>query len=294
MTQFQFGLEGKHILVIGGGQGMGEATVRLLSEQGCNVAIVDLDRQRAQTVASAVQGKGIRAYPLACDVTDEAALVEAIARIEREFAPLDGMATIVGMAGWARVVEMTTEVWDKDHNRNLRYFFVAAREVGRSLLKRGASGSIVAVASVDGIRSAPNHAAYGAAKAGLISLAKTMAAEWGDNGIRVNVVAPGGIVTPRLPLTDPAAERESMALLPMRKRGTVEDIAKAIVFFLSDMSPYVTGQTLAVDGGYSLAPSSTKTCGPPLYEFSWPWLYSFCLLIPVILASDTRPSPCSD
>jgi NAD(P)-dependent dehydrogenase (short-subunit alcohol dehydrogenase family) len=247
----QFGLDGKHILVLGGGQGMGEATVRLLASLGCNVAIVDLDMQRAQNVADAVRGHGVSAYPLALDVTDEAALVEGIARVEREFGPLDGMATIVGMAGWAKVVEMTTETWDRDHNRNLRYFFVAAREVGRSLLRRGAPGSIVAVASVDGIRSAPNHASYGAAKAGLINLAKTMAAEWGDDAIRVNVVAPGGIVTPRLPLTDAAAERESMELLPMRRRGTVEDIAKAVVFFLSDLSPYVTGQTLAVDGGYT-------------------------------------------
>jgi NAD(P)-dependent dehydrogenase (short-subunit alcohol dehydrogenase family) len=246
-----FGLEGKRILVIGGGQGMGEATVRLLASLGCNVAIVDLEIERAQKVAAAVSGGGVETFPLALDVLDEAALVAGIAKVEGEFGPLDGMATIVGMAGWASVAEMTTETWDRDHQRNLRYFFIAAREVARSLLKRKAHGSIVAVASVDGIISAPNHASYGAAKAGLINLAKTMAVEWGDDGIRVNIVAPGGIVTPRLPLTNPAAERESMALLPMRRRGTTDDIAKAIVFFLSEMSPYVTGQTLAVDGGYT-------------------------------------------
>jgi NAD(P)-dependent dehydrogenase (short-subunit alcohol dehydrogenase family) len=248
-----FGLEGKRILVIGGGQGMGEATVRMLAGLGCNVAIVDLELARAQRVADAVKGEGVIAYPASFDVTDEKQTVDGIARIEQEFGSLDGMATIVGMAAWATVADMTTEIWDQDHNRNLRYFFIAAREVARSLLKRGAPGSIVAVASVDGIRSAPNHASYGAAKAGLISLAKTMAVEWGDNGIRVNVVAPGGIVTPRLPLTDPAAEREAMSLLPMRRRGETSDIAKAITFFLSDMSPYVTGQTLAVDGGYTAA-----------------------------------------
>jgi NAD(P)-dependent dehydrogenase (short-subunit alcohol dehydrogenase family) len=246
-----FGLEGKHIMVIGGGQGMGEATVRLLASLGCNVAIVDVDIARAEHVAREVRKDGLSVYPTSFNATIEAEVVEGIARIEREFAPLDGMATIVGMAAWAQVVDMTCETWDLDHNRNLRHFFLAAREVARSLLKRGASGSIVAVASVDGIISAPNHASYGAAKAGLINLAKTMAVEWGDNGIRVNIVAPGGIVTPRLPVTNPAAERESMALLPMRRRGTVDDIAKAIAFFLSDLSPYVTGQTLAVDGGYT-------------------------------------------
>ena len=248
-----FGLEGKRVMVIGGGQGMGEATVRLISALGGNVAIVDLELERAQRVAGDVRSEGVNAFPVSFDVTDETAVVNGIARIEREFGPLDGMATIVGMAAWAPVVDMTSEIWDRDHNRNLRYFFIAAREVARSLLKRDAPGSIVAVASVDGIRSSPNHASYGAAKAGLISLAKSMAVEWGDNGIRVNVVAPGGIVTPRLPLTDPAAERESMSMLPMRRRGTVQDIAKAIVYFLSDLSPYVTGQTLAVDGGYTAA-----------------------------------------
>ncbi len=232
---------------------MGEAAVRLITELGGHVAIVDLEPERAQRVANDVRSKGVEVFPISFDVTDETSVIEGIARVEREFGPLDGMATIVGMAGWAPVVDMTSETWDRDHHRNLRYFFIAAREVARSLLKRGAPGSIVAVASVDGIRSAPNYASYGAAKAGLINLAKTMAVEWGDDGIRVNVVAPGGIVTPRLPLTDPAAERESMSMLPMRRRGTVQDIAKAIVYFLSDMSAYVTGQTLAVDGGYTAA-----------------------------------------
>jgi NAD(P)-dependent dehydrogenase (short-subunit alcohol dehydrogenase family) len=248
-----FGLAGKRIMVIGGGQGMGEATVRLIASLGGSVAIVDLEQERAQRVAGEVRTEGVKAFPISFDVTDEAALVNGIAQIEREFGPLDGMATIVGMAGWAPVIDMTSEIWDRDHHRNLRYFFIAAREVARSLLSRRAPGSIVGVASVDGIRSAPNHASYGAAKAGLINLAKTMAVEWGDEGIRVNVVAPGGIVTPRLPLTDPAGERESMSLLPMRRRGTVQDIARAIVYFLSDLSPYVTGQVLAVDGGYTAA-----------------------------------------
>ncbi len=145
---------------------------------------------------------------------------------------------------------MTNEVWDRDHSRNLRYFFIAAREVARRMLEREAPGSIVGVASVDGLRGSPMHAAYGAAKAGLINLVQSMAVEWSGRGVRANVVAPGGIVTPRLPLSDPERERQAMAMLPMHRRGEVDDIAKAVAFFLSDMSPYVTGQTLAVDGGY--------------------------------------------
>lgn len=232
---------------------MGEATARLLASLGCNVAVLDLEIERAERVAQALLEAGVSAFPVAVDVTDETATEAAIDRVEREFGPLDGMVSIVGMAGWGTLLEMTAETWDRDHRRNLRYFFFAAREVARRLVERKAPGSIVAVASVDGLRSAPNHAAYGAAKAGLINLVKTMATEWAEAGIRVNCVAPGGIVTPRIPLGSPEREREGMARVPMKRRGTVDDIAKAAAFFLSDMSPYVTGQTLAVDGGYTAA-----------------------------------------
>lgn len=246
-----FGLEGKRIMVLGGGQGMGEATVKLLASLGASVAVVDLEPERAERVAAEVAQTGAAALPFAVNVTDDDALVETIARVGRELGPLDGMATVIGMAGWSPIAEMELETWDADHRRNLRYFFLAAREVARSLLQREAPGAMVCVASVDGIVSAPNHAAYGAAKAGLINLVKTMAVEWSGRGIRVNAVAPGGIVTPRIPFAGKEVERKSMALLPMQRRGTVEDIAKAAAFFLSDLSPYVTGQTLAVDGGYA-------------------------------------------
>lgn len=250
MEKSLFGLEGRHILIIGGGQGMGEATARLLARLGCHLTLLDLEIERAERVCEAVRQEGVQAWAIAADVTDEAQVVAAMARIEREFAPLDGMAAIVGMAGWSTLVEMTTETWDRDHNRNLRYFFVAARELARSLLARKAPGAMVAVASVDGLRSAQHHGAYGAAKAGLVNLVRTMAAEWTGDGIRVNCVAPGAIVTPRIPLGPEEQEREAMALVPMQRRGSTDDIARAIAFFLSELSPYVSGQTLAVDGGY--------------------------------------------
>jgi 3-oxoacyl-[acyl-carrier protein] reductase len=253
MNDELFALIGKRYLVLGGGQGMGEATARLLASLGASVAVLDLELQRAETVAQALRSEGADAFAVAADVTNETATEGAIDEVEREFGPLDGMVTVIGMAGWGTILEMTAETWDRDHQRNLRYFFFAAREVARRLIARGTPGTIVAVASVDGIRSAPNHAAYGAAKAGLINLVKTMASEWAEHGIRVNCVAPGGIVTPRIPLGSPEREREGMARVPMKRRGAVDDIAKAAVFFLSDMSPYVTGQTLAVDGGYTAA-----------------------------------------
>jgi NAD(P)-dependent dehydrogenase (short-subunit alcohol dehydrogenase family) len=241
------GLKGKRVL--GGGMGIGAATVGLVAAHGANVAVVDLDIARAQAVADEVVATGGKAEAFAFDVLDDGALVAGIAAIERAFGPIDAMATVIGMAAWGLLVDIDMATWDHDHNRNLRYFVLAAREVARNLMARRAPGSIVCVGSVNGSRSAPNHASYGAAKAGLVNLVCTMAAEWSPYGIRANVVAPAPIVTPRIPFMGAEQERKIMTNVPMHRRGTVDDIAKAILYFLSDMSPYVTGQTLAVDGG---------------------------------------------
>ena len=265
-----FGLEGKRILVLGGGQRMGESTATMLAAAGADVAVADLERERAERVAAAVEAGGTRALPVVVDVTDDDALVAAIARIESELGPLDGLVTIIGMAAWAPLVDMTTEVWDLDHRRNLRYFFIAAREVARSLIARGAPGSIVCVASVDGIRSAAGHASYGAAKAGLVNLVKTMTAEWSGQGIRINAVAPGAMITPRIPERSPDEERESMSTVPMHRRGTTDDIGRAALFFLSDLSTYVSGQTLAVDGGFTAVGPIDYTANLPLVDVSGP------------------------
>jgi NAD(P)-dependent dehydrogenase (short-subunit alcohol dehydrogenase family) len=260
-----FGLDGKRILVLGGGQGMGESTVTMLAAAGANVAVADVEADRAERVAATVDG-----LPVVVDVTDDDALSAAIARTERELGPLDGLVTIIGMAAWARLVDMTAETWDLDHRRNLRYFFLAAREVARSLIARNAPGSIVCVASIDGIRSAAGHASYGAAKAGLVNLVKTMTAEWAGHGIRVNAIAPGAMITPRIPERSPEEEREMMATVPMHRRGGTDDIGKAALFFMSDLSAYVSGQTLAVDGGFTAVGPIDYTANLPLVGVSGP------------------------
>lgn len=244
----RFGLEGRRFLVLGGGLGMGEATVKLMASLGAHVAVADVDEERARHVAEAVGGE-VEVMPIAVDVLDDRALVDAVGRVERDFGPLDGMATVIGMAAWSALIDMKPDTWDLDHRRNLRYFFVAAQTVAGLLIARGAPGSIVCTASVDGSRSAPFHASYGAAKAGLSNLVKSMTVEWGRHGIRANVVAPGAIVTPRIPHMG-EAEATITKRIPLERRGTVEEIADAIVFLLSDMSRYISGQTLAVDGGF--------------------------------------------
>jgi NAD(P)-dependent dehydrogenase (short-subunit alcohol dehydrogenase family) len=245
-----FGLEGKNIIVLGGGFGMGEATSNLLADLGANVAVLDIIPERAENVAASVSSKGVRGLPVVADVLDDDQLVGGIDQAERELGPLDGMVTIVGAAHMQSSVDVPMEIWDSEQRRNLRYIFLASRELAKRLIARGAPGSIASVASVDGLRASSHHAAYGSAKAGLIHLARSLAGEWSDYGIRFNVVAPGSIHTPRTGQKTPEEERAAMGLVPTKRRGTVHEIARALVFFISDLSSYVTAQTLAVDGGF--------------------------------------------
>ena len=213
-------LKGKRILIVGGGQGNGEATAKVLATFGANVAILDLELDRAQKVAKDLEAMGVSSYALSANVLVEEELVAAIDEADTKFGPLDGMVCIIGMAGWAKLTEMTTEIWDLDHQRNLRYFFWASRELAKRVLARNGKANICALASIDGIRGSAVHGSYGAAKAGMIHLCKTMAIEWSDKGIRVNIVAPGTIITPRIPESDPASEHKMNEHLPMPRRGT--------------------------------------------------------------------------
>ncbi|HTJ65643.1 MAG TPA: SDR family NAD(P)-dependent oxidoreductase [Alphaproteobacteria bacterium] len=248
-----FGLEGKKALVVGGGQGMGESSARLLAQAGCDVAIVDVLGERAERVAGVVRDIGRKSVAIEADVLTDGGAVHAVAEAEKQLGGIDVLVTIVGQALFTPLVDLSPEDWDFDQRRNLRYFFVVGREVARSMIARGTGGSMVCIASTDGMQGAPFHAAYGAAKAGLIQLVKSMAVEWAEKGIRVNSVAPGSISTPRLPDTEGHRAAMKASLVPMEKSGTTDDIGKAVLFLASDMSAYTTGHTLMVDGGWMAA-----------------------------------------
>jgi 3-oxoacyl-[acyl-carrier protein] reductase len=244
-----FGLTGKNAMVIGGGQGMGESTSRFLARAGCDVAVIDIERDRAERVAGVVGDAGRRGVPLVGNVLDDAQIPAIVAAAEQQLGQIDVMVSIVGAAAWGSLLDTTAEVWDQQLHLNLRYFFLCARQVAATMIKRGNPGAIVGIASVDGQRSAPMRGAYGAAKAGLISLVQTMAVEWAPHNIRVNAIAPGHIVTPRLYDTPERAEAYANSLLPVRQRGVTDDIGKAALFLVSDLASYITGTTLDVDGG---------------------------------------------
>ena len=244
-----FGLRGKKALIIGGGQGMGEAAARFLAQVGCDVGLVDLEQDRADRVAAIVTGLGGKAATIVGDVLDDAQIPRIVAEAAEKLGGIDRMVSIVGAATWGSLLETTGEVWDRQMALNLRYFFLIAKETANAMIRQGTGGRIVGIASVDGQRASPMRGAYGAAKAGLISVVQTMAVEWAPHNISVNAIAPGHIVTPRLFDTPRRVEGYSNSLIPMRRRGTTDDIGKAALFLLSDLAAYVNGTTLDVDGG---------------------------------------------
>lgn len=263
MDQSLFNLEGKSALIVGGGEGISLSTARLLAEAGCGVAVADIDAGRAIHVAAEVDLLGQPSVSFAADMLDDVQVATVFERAERELGGIDLLVTIIGQGSFNPITEMTTAQWDRDHRMNLRYFFLNAQLVARSIIERGVPGSIVCISSVEGMQSAPNHASYGAAKAGLINLVRSMAVELAPHHIRVNSVAPGSIATPRIPASPERVKRTAEGLIPFKRLGTTDEVAKAVLFLLSDMASYVTGHTLLVDGGWM----SANTIGvPPIPE----------------------------
>ncbi len=244
-----FGMTGRKVLIIGGGQGMGEATAAFVARAGADVALVDIVAERAEAVATMVGGLGRRGISVVGDVLDDAQIPRIVTEADARLGGIDAMVSIVGAATWGSLLDTSAAVWDQQMHLNLRYFFLACQSVAQSMIARGTHGRIVGIASVDGQRASPMRGAYGAAKAGLISLVQTMAVEWAPYHIRVNAIAPGHIVTPRLYDTPQRQDGYANSLLPARRRGTTEDIGKAALFLVSDLASYVNGTTLDVDGG---------------------------------------------
>jgi NAD(P)-dependent dehydrogenase (short-subunit alcohol dehydrogenase family) len=251
MSTDLFGLKGKTAVVWGGGFGMGEATCNFLAAVGCNVAVVDLELERATSVATRLQATGIRTTAIATDVTDEPAVADAVRAIEAALGPIDVMVTVIGIGVWAKLVDMTAEQWSESHRLNLTSFFYPAKAVARAMIK-----------NVSGLTSAPNHGGYGAAKAGMVNLVRTMALEWGPHNIRVNCVAPGAVLTPRLASSMGSMLEMMKERVPLGRPAVPDDIAKAALFLVSDLASYITGQTLPVEGGWLstyLIPTSGRT-----------------------------------
>jgi NAD(P)-dependent dehydrogenase (short-subunit alcohol dehydrogenase family) len=249
-------------VVGGGGGGIGTAVAVAVAQAGADVGAITNVAEHAEDTRRQVLAAGRRAATAIADVMDEGALVDAIAGIAAELGPVDLLVNVVGGAlfdDWHRLAEYDMDAFDRLIGRNVRYAVVSCREVAHALIATGRPGAIVNVSSV-AARGTPLLSGYGAAKAALESFGRTMAMEWGLRGIRVNAVAPGTIKTPRAGQSDLA--EEATRSIPLGRRGEPDDIANAVVFLLSDLASYITGQTLVVDGGSTVGPPTDR---PPVY-----------------------------
>ena len=235
------GLEGERAVVVGGGSGIGRAAAQLLSRAGASVAVIDLDQARAAEVAAEVGG-----HALSGDVTDEQDATRVIDEAHAALGGLSRLINIVGLASWADLLSIDAATWEADLRLNLTQHLFVCRATARHMLEEG-GGAMAIVTSVSGIYGAPNHGAYGAAKAGAIDLVRTMANEWSGRGIRVNAVAPDIIATPRVVagLAGPGGDLDARAAadgVPMARFGRPEEIAGPLVFLVSELSSFMTGQ----------------------------------------------------
>jgi NAD(P)-dependent dehydrogenase (short-subunit alcohol dehydrogenase family) len=243
---------GRPCVIVGGaGGGIGTAMAIAAAEAGAAVGIITNLQEHADDTAARIEPTGARCRAVVADVTDEQALVGAIAELADDLGTIRHLVNVVGgnlADDYHPAAAFDMDAFDRVVARNLRYAVVACREVARVLINSDTSGSVVNISSL-AARGAPLLGAYAAAKAGLESFSRTMAIEWGPHGIRVNAVAVGTVRTPRTGHDDMA---EAARAIPLRRRGEPVEVAATAVFLLSDLASYITGHTLNVDGGLSL------------------------------------------
>ncbi len=261
-------LDGQVVMVVGaGGGGHGTATCCALAEAGADLVGIDINAENLKDTEQRVVALGRRFLPLIGDVRRKAEVDRMVGAALEAFGALHGLANIVGgmqPGQFKSVLDYTEEGFDEIIGLNLRYAFLTCQAVARAMVDRNIRGSLVNVSSVSSLPSAPSHAPYGAAKGGLNTLTKTMALELSAYGIRVNAVAPGVMLVPRvsrlrrLPGEPEQTYDEAIAnpvtsnVVPLGTLGTAADIGSAILFLMSGLSSYITGQVLVVDGGLTV------------------------------------------
>ena len=249
-------LDGRIVVVSGaGGGGIGTTVTRLAAEAGAIVVAVSRSKDNLDEHVSPLAQRGLAVVPVAADASTDEGIATVIDHVRHTDGKLYGLVNVAGGADpstWMPSTRVTREDWRTLFTRNLETAFFMSQAVAREIRQHGNPGSIVSISSISGMNTAPFHIAYGTAKAAVAAMTRTMAVELALENIRVNAVAPGVTETAASRTytgDDPDRDRQAIA---MGRRGRPEEQAGAILFLLSDLSGYVTGQTLLVDGGLNL------------------------------------------
>lgn len=251
-----FGMHEKVTLVTGGGRGVGRAVCELFAMAGSQIAVCDIDEAGAQAVASSIAG----AQSYRVDISVEAEVEATVAAVIRDFGRLDAVVHVAAIFPKRDFLTMSAEQWDTIQAVNTRGTFLVMREAIKAMRSGGRGGAIVNVSSTSGERaSVTNNSCYGASKAAVTNLTRSMAIETAPEGIRINAVLPGGVATEGAREATAKMKDDGLVLsgpmtgpgrMPLGRIGEPREIAAACLFLASDAASYVTGITLPVDGGF--------------------------------------------
>jgi 3-oxoacyl-[acyl-carrier protein] reductase len=241
-------LAGKVALVTGAAQGIGKAVALLLARNGADIVVSDINLEKAEETAKEVQILGRKALAIKVDVAKSDDVDKMVQAILAQFGHIDILINNAGIARDKLILRMTEEDWDAVLNINLKGTFNCTKAVVRHMSKQK-SGKIVSIASVVGEMGNAGQGNYAASKAGVIGFTKTIAREFAQRGINVNVIAPGYIETPMTEALPDKVKEDLKRLIPMDRLGKPEDVAEAVLFLVSESANYITGQVLNVNGG---------------------------------------------
>lgn len=241
-------MSGRWLLLTGGGRGIGAVIARRAAEAGWSIALWDLDADRARAVVESLHAP---THVSQVDVTDEESVLAALKELPTTPHALVNNA---GAVRFGRLLDVSVQDFEHAIRTNLIGSFIVGRTVARAMQRRG-SGTIVNIASINGVAAAPRSGGYSSSKAGLIMLTQQMALEFAPFGLRVNAVAPGLIAAGMSEqiYADEEVRQLRSALVPLKRLGTADDVADALLFLISDAASYITGQTIVVDGGITAA-----------------------------------------
>ena len=247
-------LEGKVALITGAGSGLGRTIAIAFAKEGADIAVNDIDESRASEVAEIIERDcRQRAIIVKADVANDNEVDEMVDKALNEMGGIDILVNNAGIAQeFVPTVEQSVENWDHVIGVHLRGTYLCSRRVGKWMIKQERS-AIVNIVSIVGFGGFPARTSYGPAKAAIINLTQVLAVEWAKYNIRVNAIAPGYITTPMLQRIVNAGDLDRVVIqkrIPLGRFGEPDDVAKAAIFLASDDANYITGVTLAVDGGW--------------------------------------------